>query len=254
MSFNIRYDNPNDGINIWQNRKTYVADILRNYACDFVCMQEATMVQLNDLMALLPEYQFIARSRNSVPDVGEAVPIAFTADWNPLEIGFFWLSKTPDVPASKGFGNRLPRITTWTKFEHKTSNEKILLYNTHFDHESPKSQLKSAELLVEHITSNSFGIQNIIVAGDFNVEFGNRALNVLLNSNLGICDTATDFRKQYPRFGTFHNWTGKSTEQIDFILTSNNIKTIDFQVINDSFDDRYPSDHFPIISTLQVGS
>ena len=48
MSFNIRYDNPNDGINVWQNRREFVAEIINKYQCDFVCMQEVTKNQLND--------------------------------------------------------------------------------------------------------------------------------------------------------------------------------------------------------------
>ena len=61
-----------------------------------------------------------------------------------------------------------------------------------------------------------------------------------------------EYRKKFPRFGTFHNWTGFTLQQIDFIFSSSNIKIIDFQIIKDSFGNRYPSDHFPIISTLEI--
>ena len=56
MSFNIRYDNPNDGINVWQNRREYVAEIINKYQCDFVCMQEVTKNQLNDSIKNLRQY------------------------------------------------------------------------------------------------------------------------------------------------------------------------------------------------------
>lgn len=253
MSFNIRYDNPNDGINVWQNRREYVAEIINKYQCDFVCMQEVTKNQLNDSIKNLRQYTFVARSRDADNESGESVPIAFVTDkWKVLDLGFFWLSGTPDIPASKSFGNTLPRITTWTKFANTATHETILLYNTHFDHESTTAQLKSAELLIEHISSNHLGINNIIITGDFNVEFGNRVIKVLLSSDLKLMDTAMEYRKKIPRFGTFHNWTGYTLQQIDFIFSSSNIKIIDFQIIKDSFGNRYPSDHFPIISTLEI--
>ena len=36
MSFNIRYANPYDGPNSWENRKVFVPKIIRNYESDFV--------------------------------------------------------------------------------------------------------------------------------------------------------------------------------------------------------------------------
>ena len=40
MSFNIRFDNPDDGINNWNNRKEIVKELLSNYKCDFIGLQE----------------------------------------------------------------------------------------------------------------------------------------------------------------------------------------------------------------------
>jgi endonuclease/exonuclease/phosphatase family metal-dependent hydrolase len=254
MSFNIRYENPNDGINIWQNRREFVFDIIKKYQCDFVCMQEVTVNQLSDSIKNLPQYTFIARSRNIDNSSGESVPIAFVSDkWKALDSGFFWLSDTPDVPASRSFGNALPRITTWTKFTNIATNKTILLYNTHFDHESSTAQCKSAELLIKHISSNRLDINNIIITGDFNVEFENRAIKVLLSSDLKLMDTSVEYRKKFPRFGTFHEWTGNTSQQIDFIFSSSTIKFLDFQVIKDCYgSNKYPSDHFPVISKLEI--
>ena len=71
MSFNIRYDNPNDGINVWQNRREYVAEIINKYQCDFVCMQEVTKNQLNDSIKNLRQYTFVARSRDADNESGD---------------------------------------------------------------------------------------------------------------------------------------------------------------------------------------
>src|SRR2546423_12609173 len=41
MTFNIRYDNPADGVNAWPNRKDWVASLIRFHAADVVGVQEA---------------------------------------------------------------------------------------------------------------------------------------------------------------------------------------------------------------------
>jgi hypothetical protein len=40
MSFNIRYDNPDDGQNKWANRKGFVLETMKKYQCDFIGLQE----------------------------------------------------------------------------------------------------------------------------------------------------------------------------------------------------------------------
>ena len=59
MSFNIRWNSPNDGINIWDNRKDMAADVFMNYKIDIAGLQEVTKVQLDDLNDRLPDYAYI---------------------------------------------------------------------------------------------------------------------------------------------------------------------------------------------------
>ena len=46
MSFNIRYDSPEDNENWWEYRKGEVVDLIKNQQSDFVGIQEATPNQL----------------------------------------------------------------------------------------------------------------------------------------------------------------------------------------------------------------
>ena len=45
----------------------------------------------------------------------------------------FWLSNTPDIP-SIGWDAALKRITTVGSFTMSKSNDKLIIYNSHFDH------------------------------------------------------------------------------------------------------------------------
>ena len=59
MTFNIRYNEPRDGVNAWSNRKTKVADVIRFHKADVVGVQEALISQLNDLVNMLPDFTWV---------------------------------------------------------------------------------------------------------------------------------------------------------------------------------------------------
>lgn len=46
ISYNIRYDNPGDGKNIWDNRKNTILKFIKNKNPDFIGLQEVTHNQL----------------------------------------------------------------------------------------------------------------------------------------------------------------------------------------------------------------
>ncbi|MDZ7362247.1 MAG: hypothetical protein ONB46_16235 [candidate division KSB1 bacterium] len=75
MSFNIRYNNPDDGANAWPDRKDLVAGVIRFHQADLIGVQEALKDQMNDLAQLLPEFGAIGVGRD---DGGENEKINFT--------------------------------------------------------------------------------------------------------------------------------------------------------------------------------
>ena len=67
MSYNIRYDNPEDGMNNWQYRKDRAATAIRFYDVDILGTQEVLHNQLEDLKQRLPEYGLDVYSMQSIP-------------------------------------------------------------------------------------------------------------------------------------------------------------------------------------------
>lgn len=55
MTWNIRYNNPDDGVNAWPNRKDWVAEIVIKNKVDIAGFQEVLVGQLEDLKVRLPE-------------------------------------------------------------------------------------------------------------------------------------------------------------------------------------------------------
>src|SRR5688572_29691767 len=115
MTFNIRYDEPQDKENAWPNRKELVASMIRFHHADLVGVQEALARQLKDLETLLPDYSWVGVGRADGKAAGEFSAVLYRKNrFKHLESSTFWLSETPQVP-SAGWDAALPRIATWIK-------------------------------------------------------------------------------------------------------------------------------------------
>src|SRR5688500_10971591 len=62
MTFNIRYNEPKDGVNAWANRKAKVAGVIRFHRADLIGIQEALLGQLKDLETL-PDFSWCGVGR-----------------------------------------------------------------------------------------------------------------------------------------------------------------------------------------------
>ena len=56
ISYNIRYNNPNDGKDIWENRRLSIVNYVIDEDPDFIGLQEVTFSQLNYLNLNLQDY------------------------------------------------------------------------------------------------------------------------------------------------------------------------------------------------------
>ena len=77
ISYNIRYNNPNDGINVWENRKSTIANFLIDESPDFIGLQEVKHSQLLFLLKSMLDYDFIGVGRDDGKTKGEYSPIFY---------------------------------------------------------------------------------------------------------------------------------------------------------------------------------
>jgi endonuclease/exonuclease/phosphatase family metal-dependent hydrolase len=68
MSYNIRYDNPNDGENIWENRKESLVNQIRFHEPDVMGTQEGLEHQIRFLKKHLKSYTYVGIARADVKD------------------------------------------------------------------------------------------------------------------------------------------------------------------------------------------
>lgn len=105
VSFNIKCDDTIAELKeelLWKNRKHNLVDEILDLNADIIGMQEVMQHQFDFFKNKLKnEYGSIYCSRDDNATNGEGCPIFYkTNKFELLEQKTFWLSETPDVPAS----------------------------------------------------------------------------------------------------------------------------------------------------------
>ncbi|MEX0703477.1 MAG: endonuclease/exonuclease/phosphatase family protein, partial [Planctomycetales bacterium] len=168
MTFNIRNSKARDGANAWPYRRDHVADIIRENGVDLVGLQECYPDQIDDLQERLADYAWYGVGREDGKKQGEFCAVFYRKDrLEKIEAGEFWLSETPEKVASKSWDAAIERIVTRLVFRDRRTGRKLVLYNTHFDHEGTQARAESAKLILSRVRAEEAG-SPVIVAGDFN--------------------------------------------------------------------------------------
>jgi endonuclease/exonuclease/phosphatase family metal-dependent hydrolase len=248
MTYNIRYDNPGDGINQWGKRKEKVFSLIKKYDPEIFGVQEALNNQIEDLITGLPEYDFVGVGRDDGKQKGEYSAIFFKKiRFKVKDSNTFWLSETPSVPGSKNWDAALTRVATWAVFTDQETKKDFILINTHFDHIGKESRAKSAALLLTQAEKIGKSLP-LVITGDFNCTRDDKPYQVIMSQKtVPLQDPAP---ANPP--GTFCNFQVNSMQcrPIDYIFSSLDWKASDYKVITDNDGTNYPSDHLPVLLTL----
>ncbi|MFC1556978.1 endonuclease/exonuclease/phosphatase family protein [candidate division KSB1 bacterium] len=258
LSYNIRYDNPRDGINAWNARKTNVASIIRFHDSHIAGLQEVLKNQLEDIKDLLPEYGWYGIGRDDGKEAGEFMVILYRKERiTLLDKGTFWLSETPDS-VSMGWDAACFRTVTWCKFEDTRSKKVFYHFNTHFDHVGEEARRNSAKLLLARI-SDIAADHPVIVTGDFNSLPSSDAYRIITGGETyPEYNTLTDARtiSLSDHHGPTGTWTGfdkiEAERQIDYIFVKNGVQVLKHGFLSDTFDGRFPSDHLPVFAETTI--
>ncbi|MBX3375212.1 MAG: endonuclease/exonuclease/phosphatase family protein [Phycisphaeraceae bacterium] len=253
ISFNIRYANERDGDHRWERRRDHVIDLLRAGAYDFIGLQEALSAQVREIADALPEYGMIVRARSVSPTGGEACPLLYRRSrWtpDPADQGTFWLSDTPETAGSRHWGNTMPRIATFARFMERGGARSVVVMNTHFDHESDNARRRSAVLIAERL--KAWPALPRIVMGDFNVHLDGPVLEPV--RRIGLVDS---FRTRHPtrtgEVSTYHGFKGvRIGARIDGIFVSSDAEVLDAEIVYESRDGIWPSDHYPVTAVIRL--
>ncbi|SHG21513.1 endonuclease/exonuclease/phosphatase family protein [Flagellimonas flava] len=250
MSYNIRYDNPQDGENRWDNRKEHLISQLNFYAPDVFGTQEGLLHQLGDLKNGLNAYGYVGVGRDDGKEKGEFTAIFYHQETvELLKDNTFWLSLTPDKP-SKAWDAALPRICTYSLFKMKESGRQFYVFNTHFDHIGEQARLESSLLILSKIKQLNTGGLPVILMGDFNMDPNSTGYSSI-TKEMKDCHIEVG-AKAYGPGGTFNGFdiTKPTDRRIDYIFVSDGFKPLKSAIFSTVFNGLYPSDHFPVYTEL----
>ncbi|MDO4263040.1 MAG: endonuclease/exonuclease/phosphatase family protein [Deinococcus sp.] len=257
MTYNVRYDNPEDPFT-WDNRQDDVAALIAQTAPDVLGVQEAVSHQVQDLAAGLPGYAYVGQGRG--PDNPALKYTKKAGEWNPIfyktgrlelqDSGTFWLSDTPGNPGSFGPGFSLPRIATWAKFRAPAQGREVLVVNTHFPHEDTAAGQRAyaASVLLRQIEALR-GTRPVILTGDFNLDTADSA----------EAETAQVLRRAFTDMAastpvpTFYGFEvgGRVGRRLDYIWAAGAAST-GSRVLDAHQGDYYLSDHLPVVADITL--
>ena len=250
-SYNLRYNTKNDGVNAWPNRKEMVKALIQFHEFDLFGTQEGLRGQLDDI-AELPDYAFLGAGRDDGKTAGEHSAIFYRKTrFTVLDSGNFWLSETPDIPGKGWDATCCNRICSWAKFTDKTTRKSFFFFSVHFDHQGVVARQESGKLMVQKIKQIA-GNTPVILTGDFNSTPDTEQINAIQTL---LSDTYQATKTPpYGPVGTFNSFKFDApfNDRIDYVFVSKQFDVLKYGALTDANEQRYPSDHLPVVTRLML--
>lgn len=236
-SFNLRNGRALDGWQSWPFRRRAAVAAIAGLRADVVGLQEVFGFQLRYLRRHLPGVEVHGDVARSGGTRGERCPVLVFGGLPVAEASSRWFG---DTPGSRLPGASFPRLATLCRLT--VDGTDVQFVNTHLDEARPENRVRSAEALLGWLGDD----RPRIVLGDLNAEPGDEVLQVFAAGGLrsALPDDAP---------GTAHDYTRRpDSRRIDHILVSEHwtVESASVAVT----PGRYPSDHWPVVADLRLGS
>ena len=221
MSFNVRYNNPNDGVNQFDLRRDKVLEVLEREDPDLIGFQEITPDMQEWLKKVLGSRYTVLGHGREADFSNEGNPIAYrTSRFELHSFSLEWLSETPDVPGSRLRDldqSGCPRIYCCAELIDLSCKKRFAFFNTHTDHKGAKARMFECEMLLDRIRKKTVPY---VMTGDFNDYPESASIKLIMDTHeeLGTRDATSSIS------GTFHGFSmtrmQNNNEKIDYIFTN----------------------------------
>jgi endonuclease/exonuclease/phosphatase family metal-dependent hydrolase len=264
--------------NSWTCRVDRVCALITKRGFDLVGLQEAQANQIDDMLARLgAPWTYVGVGRDDGKRRGEFSCIFYKK--NRFEVrksGTFWLSETPEAPGSRSWKTACPRVCTWADMKDLKTGKTFVAFNTHLDHVSKDARRNGMKLILERMARYAQG-RPVFLTGDMNATPEKRPVDVAAvqadfnragpkdpHAAGGPYAIATaNLRDSFdisrtPHTGPVKTFSGfKYVERpegqpIDYIFVSAGIHVLSHATLDDSENQLYPSDHFPVVADVMI--
>jgi endonuclease/exonuclease/phosphatase family metal-dependent hydrolase len=247
-SFNIRTGLKPDGRHSWPLRAGACAAAIAGLDADVVGLQEVRLFQERGLARRLPGYAGAGAGRDDGRCRGERCTVVYLASRLRLESWTVrWFSDVPWLPASRSWGNPIPRVVTLCRFADLGTGERFGVANAHWDGASAGSRVRSAEALLRWLDP----ALPWLVVGDLNATVEDPSVARLLTG--GLTDTLAGLGARGPEAATHHAWDGATDgTRIDFVLTDGAWDVLGARIDHTRPGGRLSSDHWPVVADVAL--
>lgn len=278
VTFNILFSGDSIGTSKgWEHRKGDLMALLRRLNPDIAGFQEVCPDQQEWMKEQMPDYGFSGEYRGAeivggMPMSGSPV-VWRKSRFAAGKCGTFWLSPTPDVPGSFGWGSKSPRICCWQILTDRQTGKTFCFANMHADHKSPLSKLNGNKVLVARL-SEIAGDMPVVLVGDHNTHEAEPPAQTLAKAWRNAI-----YKSETPPKGPWRSHNGwkvleneistedaiKESAEIrmkersrfgggrpDYIYVSDGIRVLSYETVSEMRPglDLYYSDHFPVFADI----
>jgi endonuclease/exonuclease/phosphatase family metal-dependent hydrolase len=249
MSFNLRFENSGDGINMFCKRLWRVLDVIKSESPDIIGFQEVTEGMRAQVRRELKGYTLLGcgRDRNYH---GESMLIAFKPEiFELIEFRNVWLSETPNVPGSRYYGDHsgCPRMYACALLKHNDIEKPFRFINTHLDHVGENGRLLESKQLINDISKFN---EHFILTGDFNAT-PNAPEIENITSHLKDRVVIDCTKNLGPTFHAFGALSEEEMIKIDYIFTDGKCQEA-YKVEDIPVNGQYYSDHNAVCAIIEL--
>ena len=242
LSFNIRCTNDPDGHSI-PERAPRVAAVIREEAPDIIGIQEYHK-RWEDSWPVVedPRYEVWKVDRGD----GEGLVQMWRKDaFRVLDQGHFWFGDDPTVPTTtRDEKYHKPRICAWMLLEETKTGTAFLYMNLHYGF-GETGQMKNAQQIQNCV--QKVGGYPTVITGDFNMlpdSPGYQAMAQRFTDANRATANLTDI--------TFHDYGRSPGCILDYCFVTDAVRSKSYRILTQTFDTKYPSDHYPIAIELEL--
>ena len=279
-TYNVRCSPADKGTpNAWAERKDDLLALLRRLDLDAGGLQEVCPDQLAFFKEGMHEYEFVGDGRNANRKSGEASPVFWRRErFKCLKSGTFWLSETPDTPGTRGWDAGWLRVCTYAILCDKRTGGFVCFVNAHIDSRAQAGEM-GMRLVMERIGKIVKRMEelhrkiSVVFTGDHNCRETQRPA-LLASESLTNAVVASESPPRGP-WRTLNSWAwseratsaaeavkhppekrNKLGYRIDYIYVSRDVRVLDCETVGEPRPGTqlYPSDHFPVVATIEATS
>jgi len=269
MTYNILNDSPQFKDlpkKNWADRRPHLLSVIQEAAIDILAIQEGRPNQVEDIQAALPQFGYYGIDSKG-DNQGEQLGIYYNQQkLSKVDSGTFWLSQTPEV-CSKDWGSTHPRICSYVQLEEVEKEQQIFLFNTHLDHKSEEARLEGMKLILDKMAEKrkAFPQAHLILTGDFNARPQTPTYQKVKSqawlvdtyhhaqtkkNNVHYTFSGVDAVWTFLRLYLFMYYSAFMHKRLDHIFVSTHTNVKSYNIIDQTYQKFYPSDHLPVVVEL----